>query len=73
MKESLFFFNLEIVVLKPSVSIPRVIVVNHSLDISWVVPKVAKSSRDVVTFTVVFMSLVTQVSCEKSKAFSNIL
>ena len=41
---SLLIFYLKIVILEPPVSVSGVIIVNHSSDVSGVVPKIAESS-----------------------------
>ena len=70
---SLTVFDVHVVILKPLECIPWIIVINHSSDVEWVVPKVSKSSRDVVGLCVVFVHFVAQPGCEQGKTFSDIL
>ena len=53
--------------------ISSVIIVNHSPDVSGVVPKIAKSSGVVVALCVMLMCLISKPSGEQCETFSNIL
>jgi hypothetical protein len=54
------------------VSVPGIIVIDHSADVGRVVPKVTKPSRVVVRLGIALMSLVSQPCCEQSEEFADI-
>ena len=67
-----FTGNSQIVFFKPFESISRIIIIDHSADFNWVIPKIAESPWMVVWLFVIFMCFVPQISCKKGEYFANV-
>lgn len=65
--------GVEVVVLEPLERIPCVIIVDHSADVSRVVPEVAEASGVVIGLRVVVVRFVAKVSRQEGETLANVL
>lgn len=70
---NVFKCDVMIIVLEPLVSISRIIIVNHALNINRVVVEVSEPSADVVCLNIMQVNIVADGCSEEGKEFTNVL